>query len=284
MEYELIEPSLDNESLFKRDLSSARQLSRSDQDRLSTKKNDPKVRELLVESALRWGVRVANRYANRGVEVSDLKQIAAIGVILAVDRHDPDKGALTTIATDYIKKEINEAIPEQSRTIRIPGKKHQLKKKIELIEREGELFNLTKQQIDEEIKYRLKITDEILKEIRTAFLDTGSIDNMFISGGDNEPVTPDEILENPKSPNPVSIYLNKERREVVKDVISTLPEKQQFVIRNRFGFNKEGEVLTQADIAQRMGVSKALVQQLEAQALKSLRSPSLVLKLRDFMD
>lgn len=230
-------------------------------------KGDKKAREQMIRSNLRLVISIAKRYSNLGVPLSDLIEEGNIGLMKSVDKFDPNRGfRFSTYAAWWIKQGISRAIIDQGKMIRVPVYMNEeilkYKKAIEEM-----THKLKRKPRLGEIAKKLQVPVDKIKELESSIAKMSSLDAPIGEDGDgqvkdiiedNSMAAPDEQLE---------VFFNKER---AKMILTTLSERERKIIEMRFGLG-DGETYTLAEIAEKLGVSRERVRQLEEATIKKLR-------------
>ncbi len=241
----------------------------------ATKKGE-EARNILIESNLRLVIPNAKRFSGRGLPFLDLIQEGNMGLMKAVNKFNPDMGyKFSTYATWWIRQQIQRALADHSRTIRIPAHIHDLKVKIGKVTwRLSQKLN--RDPTSDEIAKEVGITVERLEEIYRLTQETVSLDKT-INGDDNEFLDTD-VDENVMSPFDTAadiIY-----HEKLEELLNTLSEKEQVIIRNKFGLDGNSPVSIE-ELAREFSLTKSRIRQIEAEAVRKMRHPARIKIVKD---
>ncbi len=272
----------DSVKMYLKDIGKVPLLSAAEEQELAKKmiEGDAEAKKQLINANLRLVVSIAKRYVGRGMQFLDLIQEGNLGLMKAVDKFDYTKGfKFSTYATWWIRQAITRSLADQARTIRIPVHMVETINKLTKTSRTL-LQKLGREPTQSEIAEAMGISESRVVEIQKIAQDPVSLEAPI---GEEEDSHLGDFIEDKNTASQIDIAESKMLKEQVKEILSTLAPREAMVLMLRYGL-KDNRPRTLEEVGRVFNVTRERIRQIEAKALRRLKHPNKVKKLKDFLD
>ena len=253
------------------EISKYQALSREEEHELGIKarNGDPEAMNRLIKANLKFVVKIAAKYQNRGLSLSELISEGNIGLIKAIEKFDPDKDIkLISYAIWWIKQRIMLAVSEKSSLIRVPMGKSSAAHRIKATE--DRIFSETGEiATTDEIGERMNMTGKSVSQLRNQIPETSSYDEILQADGYQD-FTPRDLIVDKQAVDPQELYYRERMQERINSALDKLDTREAGIIRDYFGLNESHESRNFAQIAETMGLSRERVRQIQKEALRKI--------------
>lgn len=257
-------------------------LTAAEEARLATRvrQGDVPAKMRMIEANMRLVVSIAKTYLSGGIPLEDLIQEGSIGLMTATERFDPERGyRFSTYATQWIRQAIGRAVDNKAKSIRLPAHVSESLRKVE--KTRLELRRKTgSEPTTEQVAAACGIS---LKKMNSLLQTTQEPISLDMPVGDEENTPFGNLLFDKSSADPQEALIQMEMRSEIEGILDSLDEREQAIMRYRFGFEDETDSHVLQHIGEKLGLSRERVRQLESQAIRKLRSAARKKRLREYL-
>lgn len=279
-----LQTKLDNSlAIYFKEIDSIPLMTREEEYELAVKakQGDILARDRIVKANLRFVVSVAKKYQSSAFELNDLINEGNIGLMIAIDKFDPEKGYhFISYAVWWIRQTILKAIYEKGKMIRLPSNKTNDIIKIENA-RKSLKAKLTEEEELEQVAIMLNMTPVHVQEMMMISKDVFSLDSK-VGGDESESSSLGEMLEDTTSVSPEELVIQNDMKNQIDNVLSTLTAKEAEILRYRFGLNGK-KAMSLKEVGEVFNLTKERIRQIEKKAIKRLQHPTRSVKLEAFI-
>lgn len=236
---------------------------------IKARNGDPDAMNRLIKANLKFVVKIAARYQNRGLSLSELISEGNIGLIKAIEKFDPDKDIkLISYAIWWIKQRIMLAVSEKSSLIRVPMGKSSAAYRVKATQ--DRIFTETGEIAStDEIGQRINMTGKSVSQLKDQIPETSSYDEI-LQTDDYHDFTTKDLMVDREASDPQALYYQERMQQRINNALSKLDNREADIIRNYFGLNESHESRNFAQIAETMGLSRERVRQIQKEALRKI--------------
>ncbi len=256
---------------YQKDISKYKALSREEEHELGlrARQGDQNAINRLVQANLKFVVKIASRYQNRGLSLSELISEGNIGLLKAIEKFDPDKDIkLISYAIWWIRQRIMLAVSEKSSLIRVPLGKSSSAYRVKATQ--DRIYTETGETAStEELSEKMNLTERSIEQLQDHMIETTSFDDL-VSGSDFQEFSTRDMIADDDLADPQKLYHRERLKHKINKAIDKLDKREADIIRTYYGLNEDNESQNFAQIAEKMGLSRERVRQIQKEALKKI--------------
>ncbi|MBP7205090.1 MAG: RNA polymerase sigma factor RpoD/SigA [Candidatus Cloacimonetes bacterium] len=256
---------------YLKDISKYKALSREEEHELGlrARQGDQNAINRLVQANLKFVVKIASRYQNRGLSLSELISEGNIGLLKAIEKFDPDKDIkLISYAIWWIRQRIMLAVSEKSSLIRVPLGKSSSAYRVKATQ--DRIYTETGETAStEELSEKMNLTERSIEQLQDHMIETTSFDDL-VSGSDFQEFSTRDMIADDDLADPQKLYHRERLKHKINKAIDKLDKREADIIRTYYGLNEDNESQNFAQIAEKMGLSRERVRQIQKEALKKI--------------